>query len=107
MRQKGSFVLRVGLVVASGMIATAGCVEVKAPEEIHVNQSPGRAPIDTSRIPPTGSHEEARQRLAEAYQRIQYLEGKVHSLERDKQELKHERDEYEDRYDQLKDRYED
>jgi hypothetical protein len=107
MRQKDSFVLRVGLMIALGSIATTGCVEVKAPEEIHVNQSPGRAPLDTSRIPPTQSHEEARQRLAEAYQRIQYLEAKVRDLDRDKQELKRERDEYEDRYDQMKDRYED
>lgn len=78
----------------------AGCVSLKAPERISVNDRPAR--VDSSRVPETRSHEEARQRLAEAYERNRYLEGKVERLERDKEELKRERDEYKrraDRYD--------
>lgn len=98
----GSLVL-----VCVGIVASVGCVSLEAPEQINVNQSPGRAPIDTSRVPPTRSHEEARHRLAEAYQRIDYLEAKVRDLDHDKEKLKRELDEYEDRYDRLKDRYDD
>lgn len=77
-----------------------GCVNVKAPERISVNERPAR--VDSSSVPPTRSHEEARQLLAEAYERNRYLEGKVERLERDKEELKRERDEYKrraERYD--------
>jgi len=82
-----------------------GCVNVKAPERIDVGGGgPGREPIDTSRVPPTASHEEARQRLGEAYERIRYLEGKVHGLEEDKRDLKREKEEYKKKYEREKDR---
>lgn len=74
----------------------AGCVSVKAPETITVGNHPAR--IDSSSVPPTRSHEEARQLLAAAYERNRYLEAKVAKLERDKEELKEERDEYKRRY---------
>lgn len=97
----------IGLALLLPWLGGTGCVSLKAPEEINVNQSPGHARIDTSHIPPTRSHEEARQRLAEAYERINYLEAKVRELRHDKDELKRERDQYEDRYEHLKDRYDD
>jgi len=74
----------------------AGCVSVKAPESISVGDHPRR--VDSSHVPPTQSHEEARQLLREAYERNRYLEAKVAELEREKKELKAERDEYKRRY---------
>jgi len=82
-------------------VLLAGCVNVKAPETITVGGHPSK--IDSSRVPPTRSHEEARQLLAEAYERNRYLEAKVGKLERDKEELKEERDEYKHRYKRAKD----
>ncbi|MBP7936558.1 MAG: hypothetical protein KA354_18105 [Phycisphaerae bacterium] len=73
-----------------------GCVSVKAPESISIGNHPHR--VDSSRVPPTQSHDEARQRLGEAYERNRYLEAKVEKLEREKDELKRERDEYKRRY---------
>ncbi|MHC4799784.1 MAG: hypothetical protein ACYTF1_24380, partial [Planctomycetota bacterium] len=43
-------------------ILLAGCVSVKAPERISIGDHPRR--IDSTRVPPTQSHEEARQLLA-------------------------------------------
>ena len=79
----------------------AGCINVTAPERITVGSHPRR--IDSSRVPPTRSHNEARQRLAEAYARNRYLEAKVANLKRDKEELKEERDDYKRRYKHAKD----
>ena len=77
-------------------VLLAGCVSVKAPEKISIGDHPHR--VDSTRVPRTRSHEEARQRLAEAHERIHYLEAKVTRLERDKEKLKTERDEYKRRY---------
>ena len=74
------------LLILSGL----GCVSVRAPERINVNSSPGRSRIDTSRVPPTRDHADAREKLAQAYDRIDYLERKVNYLEKDKDELKDE-----------------
>lgn len=82
-------------------VLLAGCVSVKAPETITVGGHPGK--IDSSRVPPTRNHEEARQLLSEAYERNRYLEAKVARLEREKDELKEERDEYKRRYERAKD----
>ena len=83
-----------------------GCVNVQAPD-VNVGSRPGRRQIDTSRLPPTRSHEEARQKLGEAYERIDYLEDKVGDLEKDKRKAKDERDEYKRKYKRAKDRYDD
>ncbi|MBN2560890.1 MAG: hypothetical protein JXQ75_08170 [Phycisphaerae bacterium] len=100
-----SLVVAVLLTVTFGM---AGCINVKAPENVTVGGAPrGRQPIDTSRLPPTRSHEEARQKLAEAYERIGYLEDKVRDLEEDKDKLKDKCDEYKRKYERAKDRYDD
>lgn len=73
-----------------------GCLNVKAPEQINVGTHPQR--VDSSRVPPTRSHEEARQLLARAYERNRYLEAKASELKRDNKKLKQERDEYKRRY---------
>lgn len=100
--------MRINRIELLGLSATglcvmvlSGCVSVKAPERINVNDRPAR--VDSSRVPPTSSHEEARQLLADAYERNRYLEGKVERLERDKDELKRERDDYKRRAKQYDD----
>jgi TolA-binding protein len=73
----------------------AGCLSVGTPREISVNTDVGgREHVDTSSVPPTRDHEEARRRLAEAYAEIRSLRSKVDKLERDKKDLKGERDGY-------------
>jgi outer membrane murein-binding lipoprotein Lpp len=93
--------------VPAGMVATAfflsGCVNLKAPEEINIG-SGRHQPVDASQVPPTKTHEEARQKLAEAYTEIRYLQSKVADLEKDKKELKAEREEWEKKYKKLKDK---
>jgi outer membrane murein-binding lipoprotein Lpp len=91
--------------IPAGVLATAfilsGCVNVKAPEEI--NLGTGRhQPVDASQVPPTATHEEARQKLAEAYAEIRHLQSKVADLEKDKKELKAQREECEKKYKKLK-----
>ena len=94
--------LTVGVVAFFAItVLLAGCVSVKAPESISVGDHPRR--IDSSRVPPTQSHEEARQLLGEAYERNRYLEAKVTELEREKEELEDERDEYKRQYEKARD----
>jgi predicted RNase H-like nuclease (RuvC/YqgF family) len=76
---------------ASLMLATLGCVSVKAPERINIGG--GRpAPVDTSRIPPITTVEEGREELCKAYQNIEYLERENRHLKDKADEYKHERD---------------
>ncbi len=99
-------VLAVAACFAVG-IGLAGCVNIDTPDQINVGSSSGRRPIDSSRVPPTKSHEEARQKIAQSYERIRYLEAKVRDLEKDKDELKDKRDEYKRKYKREKDRHDD
>lgn len=78
-------------------LAASGCVSVTAPREINVQGSAPRR-VDTSRVPPTRDHQEARARLAEAYDRLDYLENKVKRLETENERLENERDHWEERY---------
>lgn len=86
------------VVLAGGLLCWPGCVNVHGLEDVSVDAGHRPRRIDTSRVPPTHSHEEARRRLAEAYERNRYLEHKVEKLEKDKRELKAERDEYKQKY---------
>lgn len=71
----------------------AGCLSVGTPREITVNTEVGRREhVDASSVPPTKDHEEARQKLAEAYTEIRSLRADAAKLERDKKDLKRERD---------------
>lgn len=88
-------VLRVIGVSAFVIVLTSGCVSVKAPERITVGSS-GSRPVDTSRVPPTRDHADARERLAEAYARIDYLEDELRDCESDKREMKREMERYDD-----------
>jgi hypothetical protein len=80
-------------ILACGAIPAA-CVEVEAPE--HINLQPHPEVADPSQVPPTNSHEEARQELAEAYAEIRYLRGKVADLEEDKDHLERKLDDCRD-----------
>jgi hypothetical protein len=78
------------LVVASIItfaLGTVGCVNVKAPEQVYVER---HRPVDASQVPPTSSHEEARQRLGEAYGEIRHLQARNNELERDRSKLRRE-----------------
>ena len=89
---------RLWVVLAMGGLcwSIAGCVNVKAPEKIEVGG--GRAErVDSTRIPDTASHEEARQELRKAYAYIRDLEHDRERLEAKANKYKHERDEYKDR----------
>lgn len=101
------FAMLLLLVAAVALVAGAasfGCVQAKAPERIDIDVGGGHDPIDTSRVPPTASHEEARQKLAEAYREIDRLRKEVDGLKKDKKELKAEREEYKDKYEKEKKR---
>jgi outer membrane murein-binding lipoprotein Lpp len=91
--------LPAAVVVTAFMLA--GCVNVKAPDEINIG-SGHHQPVDASKVPPTKTHDEARQKLAEAYEEIRYLQGKVADLEKDKKKLKEDREECEKKYKKLK-----
>ncbi len=93
-----------GFVMASCL--AGGCMNIKAPENISVDTG-RRQHVDASQVPPTSTHEEARQRLAEAYAEIRRLEGKIAGLEKDKRELKTEKEDCEKKYKRLRDRYND
>ena len=83
-------------------LSVCGCLNVSTPREINVSSDVGtRQHVDTSSVPPTGSHEEARQRLADAYAEIRSLRSDVAKLERDKKELKRERDDCRDELKQV------
>lgn len=100
------FVLALPLVFC-GAMPISGCVSVKAPDEFYVANQGAPKRVDSSRVPPTSTHEEARRLLTEAYERNQYLEMKVGKLEQENRKLEAERDDYEERFERLKDRYED
>ena len=96
-----------GLGLACGLFCWTGCVNVRGLEGINVDARHRPRRIDSSRVPPTHSHAEARQRLAEAYERNRYLEHKVGKLEDDKRKLKAQRDDYKRRYKREKKRHDD
>ena len=86
--------------------AMGGCVSIKAPREINVGARSRPDPVDSSRIPQTASHEQARHELRKAYTYIQWLEREKAELEDDKAEYKRERDKYKRERDKYKDRLE-
>lgn len=86
--------LRAAVWIGAAALAlpAAGCVSVKAPERIEIGNSSRPERVDSSRVPPTSSHEHARQELARAYENIRWLERENQRLERKAAEYKRERD---------------
>ena len=89
----------VGAVVV--LFGTFGCVNVKAPERINIGSRP--PPVDSARVPQTGSLQECQVELERAYQNIQHLEGENEKLRRKADELKRERDQYKKRLEKYED----
>jgi hypothetical protein len=90
-----------------GLLSVTGCVNV-TPPDVYIKADAQPPPdIDSSKVPETRTHEEARQELVKAYSYIRYLERKLARADEDRDRYKRERDEYKDKYKHLKDRYED
>jgi len=87
------------LLIAVGSLAWAagGCVSVQAPERVEVSTGRRVEPVDSSRIPATASHEEARAELRKAYAYIQDLERRNAELGEKATRYKNEREKCEDR----------
>jgi len=90
-----------GVTLLAGLLWSAGgCAKVELPREINVGSGSSRERVDSTKIPHTQNHSEARQELRKAYHRI----GR---LERDNDRLRRQRDDYKDKYKHQKDKYED
>ena len=87
--------------------AAGGCVTVRAPEEIHIGNSPQSAKVDSSHVPETTSHEQARAELITAYQQIRYLEHQNQRCREKLDDAKDRGDDYKRKYKRLKDKYDD
>ena len=90
--------VRAGLMAALvGLAGTsAGCLSVRMPERVEVGSSRPE-PVDSSQIPETSTHQEARAELHKAYENIQYLERENQRLHEKADKYKRERDQYKDR----------
>jgi len=77
-----------GVVLGFVLIVLGGCVQLPGNVDVQVGNPSSSPRVDSTRIPPTSSHEEARQELQKAYGYIRGLERKVNKLEEDKSELK-------------------
>ena len=84
----------------------AGCVAVRAPD-VTINTGPQPEQIDSSLVPPTDTHQEARAELVKAYNQIRYLEHRNARLRDKASEYREEREEYKRKYKRLKDRDDD
>lgn len=79
-----------------------GCVSVKAPERVTVNAG-GPEPVDSSRLPATNSHAEAREELRKAYANLQHLERVSDRLDQKLEKCKRELDRCEERLERYED----
>jgi len=92
----------------------AGCFSARAPENIYIGGGPRSADVDSSTVPRTRTHEEAKAELVKAYQQIRYLEhendrcmGKLEDADERAEEYEDKYEDLEDKYDDLEDKYED
>lgn len=97
---------RIGLLAAVLCMLT-GCLSVQAPDrvDVRVGEQPPED-MDSSRVPATSTHAEARAELEKAYRYIAYLERRSEKLEEKSREYKEERDEYKKERDDCEDRLE-
>ena len=99
---KASILLACCLVVSSLL----GCVNIRTPD-VQVNMGPPPENLDSSQVPQTATHEEARAELVKAYRHIRYLEQQNARLREKRQDALEDRDEYKRKYKRLKDKYDD
>ena len=83
-----------------------GCVIVRTPV-VQINMGPSPEDLDSSQVPPTATHEEARAELIKAYKHVRYLEHQNARLREKHEDARQERDEYKRKYKRLKDKYDD
>ncbi len=95
------------LIALAWVFNLSGCVSINDPKGFDITGVGAPKRIDSTHVPPTNTHAEARRLLEEAYERNGYLEERCAKLEAENRKLEAERDEFEDRYEMLKDRYED
>lgn len=96
-----------GFMLLGAVFAFSGCLHVSAPDEINLSAGTSPRRVDNRRVPTTKNHEEARQKLAEAYGRNRYLERRVEELEDEVRELEEEKEEYKRKYKREKDKNDD
>jgi predicted RNase H-like nuclease (RuvC/YqgF family) len=102
--------MKKGLPLVAGLFllsAHAGCLNVQAPERVYVGGGPQPEKVDSSRVPETRTHEEARAELTKAYRQIQYLEHENQRLTRKLDDAKAKKEEAERKYEKLKDKHKD
>ena len=110
---KGDSTMRramMGALVCSGLVGLGAGCKVEAPREINVGTDYGRsrqARIDSTQVPSTASHAEARHELKKAYYRIGQLEREKDRLQRKYDECKDKYEREKDKYKDLKDKYDD
>ncbi len=90
------------------VLVTSGCLSARAPENIYIGTGgPPPQDVDSSRVPPTTTHEEARAELVKAYDQIRYLEHRNHRLKDKLQDAREDKEEYKRKYERLKDKDDD
>ena len=87
------------LLLMAGVFSQAACVNARAPD-VYINTGPSPEDVDSSKVPPTTTHAEARAELELAYRQIRYLESENRRLEE-------RADKYKSKYKSLKDKYDD
>jgi predicted RNase H-like nuclease (RuvC/YqgF family) len=101
--QYNRWVLFLGAAVMFGL---SGCVSVKAPESIQIGSERRPEPVDSSRVPNTASHEEAREELRKAYANLRYYEDELAELQDKAERYKRERERCEDELEECEERLE-
>ncbi len=95
-----------GLAILIILPANIACLSARAPD-VYINTGPSSENVDSTKIPVTRNHEEARIELKKAYRQIQYLEYENQRLKEKVEKEKDRGDEYKHKYKKLKDKYED
>lgn len=100
--------LLLAVCLSAATCMATGCVNARAPENIYIGGSgPQPADVDSSRVPDTQTHEQARAELVKAYRQIRYLEHEHARCQRKLEKARERGDDYKRKYKRLKDRLDD
>jgi len=88
-----------------GALLVSGCVSVKAPDKIIINDGESKR-VNTGHVPAITTVEEGRTELDRAYRNLRLLQEENHELARDKEELKRERNRYKHERDECREKSE-